>query len=78
MDTPVEFRCVDTSDREIVVYAMGIGEQRHGRMIRYVDRAVRERVALHDERETNANSIYSRSAYHHLVSCIEMFSFLLY
>lgn len=51
MDIPVEFRCVDISDREIVVYAMGIGEQRHGRMIRYVDRAVRERVALHDERE---------------------------
>jgi len=48
MDTTVESKCVDISDREIVVFVMEIGEQRRGRMIHNVDPVARGRVALRE------------------------------
>ena len=48
MDIVVESKFVDISEREIVVFVMGIGGQRLGKTIRNVDPAVRERVALRE------------------------------
>lgn len=48
MDITVGSKFADTSEQEIVVFVMGIGGQRRGRMIRDVEHIVRERAASHE------------------------------